>query len=187
VNPASGAVISSFAGPGSADALTGLTYDGTYLWSCSPPSIYKLSLPGGGIVSTIASPSPSASEGLVWISGHLWNCSSSNDAVYELDPATGSVISYFVPSGADGTLGLTYDGTYMWASFIGSMLIYRLIPGDPVPVQFFLAPSESPQDMAWDGQYLWLAEYETSAHLYQIDPGVVGLDSRSWAGIKSNF
>jgi hypothetical protein len=187
ISPADGAVISSFDAPGSGAALTGLCYDGTYLWSCRPPSIYKLSLPSGSVVSTIPSPSPSASEGLAWLPPNLRNANSSNDVIYELDPATGAILSYYTPTGADGTLGLCYDGTYLWASFMGSMLIYRMIPGDPVPVQFFLAPSESPQDICWDGQYLWMTEYLPSAHVYQIDPGVVGFESGSWGEIKTSF
>ncbi len=184
INPEDGAVLSSFSGPGSNDALTGLTWDGTYLWSCSPPSIYKLSLPGGSVVSTIPSPSIGSSEGLAWISSHLWNCSQSNNVVYELDPATGAILDYFIPSGANGTLGLVYDGAYLWVSFVGSNLIYRMIPGDPVPVQYFLSPSESTQDLAFDGQYLWVTEYEMDAHVYQIDPGVIGFAPATWGSLK---
>lgn len=187
IDPADGAVQDSIAGVGG-DALTGLTFDGTYLWSCSPPSIYKRSLPGGTVVATIPSPSTTASEGLAWIGSHLWNANSSNDVVYELDPATGTILSYFIPSSADGTLGLTYDGTYMWASFIGSSMIYAMIPGDPVPVSFFLAPTDNAQDMAWDGQYLWLTEYVANgAHVYQIDPGLIGLAPSSWGAVKASF
>jgi len=187
INPSDGAVISSFDAPGSGNSLTGLTYDGTYLWFCRPPSIYKLSLPDGSQVLTFPSPSPSNSEGLAWMPPYLMNSNSSSDVIYELDPSTGSVVDYFIPQGADGTLGLTYDGTYLWASFMGSLLIYRMIPGDPVPVQYFLSPSDNPQDLCWDGQYLWMTEYVASAHIYQIDPGVVGLDAGSWGSIKTSF
>jgi hypothetical protein len=187
ISPADGAIISSFDAPGSGASLTGLAYDGTYLWSCRPPSIYKLNLPGGSVASTIPSPSPSSSEGLAWLAPNLRNANSSSDVIYELDPATGAILSYFTPSGADGTLGLAYDGTYLWASFMNSMLIYRMIPGDPVPVQFFLAPSESPQDICWDGQYLWMTEYLPSARVYQIDPGWVGLQAGTWGEVKTSF
>ncbi len=186
ISPDDGAVLSSIPGIGGT-SLTGLTWDGTHLWSCSPPSIYKRSLPSGTVVGTIPSPSTSSSEGLCWIGSHLWNCNSGNNVIYELDPATGSILSYFIPSSAGGTLGLTYDGTYLWASFINSGMIYRMIPGDPIPVQFFLAPTEHAQDLAWDGQYLWLTEYvATGPHVYQIDPGVFGLARTTWGSIKTS-
>ena len=187
-DPADGTVLSSFAGHGSAE-LTGLSYDGTYLLSCSELTIYFRELPSGAVHDSIPAPNPTANEGLAWDGASIWSTNWNDDLVYELDPSNGNILSYFLPSGADGSTGIVWDGTYLWTSNQGGgNLIYQLIPGTPVPVNFWVAPCEVPQDLAWDGTYIWLTDYVSpTALVYQCDPGTSALAPATWAMIKAAF
>ncbi|MBN1433533.1 hypothetical protein JW921_02165 [Candidatus Fermentibacterales bacterium] len=188
IDPDDGTVLDFFIGYGDDDVLTGLTYDGTDLWSCSNQFIYKRSLPDGTVLDSIPAPNPTCNEGLAWDGSSIWSTNWNDDMVYELDPSNGDILSFFFPSGSDGATGLAWDGTYLWVSMQGSVLIYRMIPGDPTPVSFFLAPCDTPQDLAWDGEYLWVTEYVASgAMVYQIEPGEIGLSPATWGSIKTEF
>jgi len=191
IDPANGNVITTIPGFGNDASLTGLTYDGTYLRSCCHPMIYSRETDDGTVVDSIPAPGATVNEGLAWDGTSIWSTNWQDNLVYEIDPSTGDLLSYFFPqSGADydGLTGLTYDGFFLWISDQDSQLILKCVPGQPIPWEFFLAPCESPQDLAWDGTSLWVTEYEaTGAKVYQIDPGPGALVQATWASIKAEF
>jgi hypothetical protein len=171
--------------------LTGLTTDETDLYSCctgTPTAyIYRREIPSGTVLDSIPAPHRN-SEGLAWDGTYLWNTNYTTDSIYQLDPTTGEVLDKYYPNNPDGCTGLVYDGYFLWATFQGSQMIYKMIPGDPVPVAYCLAPCEIPQDLAWDGQYLWLTEYVADdAQIYKVDPGPLGFDSYTWGSLKASF
>lgn len=191
INPGTGAIEDSIAGHGNDVSLTGLTYDGTYLLSTCHPMIYSREVTGGAVVDSIPAPGASVNEGLAWDGTSIWSTNWQDNLVYELDPANGDILSFFfpqAPSDYDGLTGIAYDGFFLWISDQDSKVIMQCVPGDPIPWEFFLAPCDVPQDLAWDGTYLWVTEYEaTGAMVYQIDPGPGALVPATWGSIKTEF
>jgi streptogramin lyase len=190
INPANGAVITTIPGYGNDASLTGLAYDGTYLLSTCHPMIYFRETDDGAVVDSIPAPGATANEGLTWDGASLWSTNYNDNLVYEIDPETGDLLSYFFPQAADydGLTGLTYDGFFLWITDQNSQLILKCVPGQPIPWEFFMAPCETPQDLAWDGTTLWVTEYKaTGARVYQVDPGPGALTQATWAGIKAEF
>jgi streptogramin lyase len=187
IDPADGTVVDQIAGYGSG-VLTGLTTDGSNLWSCSPPWIYERALPSGDVLDSIPAAN-SNGEGLAWDdSDYLWHTTYTGDSVYKIDPTSGDYLDKFLPNGANGSTGLAWGGGFLWVSYQGSGMIYKMAPWDPVPWNYFLAPCEVVQDLAWDGEYLWTTEYEqTGAQVYKIDPGPLAFESRTWGGIKAGI
>jgi len=190
INPSTGAIQDSIVGYGEDTALTGLSYDGTYLLSNCDPWIYFRELSGGAVVDSIPGPA-TVNEGLAWDGSSIWSTNWSDNLVYELDPTNGDILSFFFPQAPadyDGLTGLAYDGFFLWISDQDSKTIMCCVPGDPIPWEFFLAPCDTPQDLAWDGTYLWVTEYESSgAMVYQLDPGPGALTPATWGFIKTEF
>lgn len=190
VDPATGNVLSTIPGHGNDVSLTGLSYDGTHLLSCCHPMIYFRETDDGAVVDSIPAPGTTCNEGLAWDGTSIWSTNWQDNLVYELDPENGDLLSWFYPQSTDydGLTGLVYDGFFLWISDQDSKLILQCVPGQPIPWEFFLAPCDSPQDLAWDGTSLWVTEYEaTGAKIYQIDPGPGALVPATWASIKAEF
>jgi len=190
IDPATGNVLTTLPGHGNDQSLTGLTYDGTYLRSCCHPMIYSWNLSTNAVVDSIPAPGSTANEGLAWDGSSIWSTNYNDNIIFEIDPDDGTLLSYFYPQSTDfdGLTGLAYDGFFLWVSDQDSQLIMKFVPGQPIPWEYFLAPCETPQDLAWDGSALWVTEYVASgAKVYQLDPGPGALDAATWAQIKAEF
>lgn len=190
IDPSSGAVVGEMVPPGDGTgALTGLTWNGTHLVvTVEPWMIYFMDISTGLAVDSIPAPSSSNNEGLCWDGNNLWSTNPNNNAVYKLDPATGTVLDYFQPYSPAGCTGLAFDGFNIYVSMQNTPLMYVHLPMVPQPVAYYMLPCETPQDLAWDGTYVWLTEYEeTGAQVYQLDPGTQHLAPATWAMVKSVF
>lgn len=109
----------------------------------------------------------------VWIAWHWFRYSlsrSQTELLLKVDPETGKVINqYALPSidcgnsccgtRNDGTHGLTWDGTQLW-----HMKDQTLSAIDPssgaVTASFRLNQLKRPSGLAWDGDALWIAEFD---------------------------
>lgn len=190
IDPTNGAVVDQITPPSAATgSLTGLAWDGTYLVAtCDPWMIYFIDVNTGLAVDSIPAPSGSNNEGLTWDGTCLWSTNYSNNTIYKLDPASGGVLDYFQPYSPAGCTGLAFDGFNLYVSMQNTPMVYVLLPMVPQPVSYYMLPCETPQDLAWDGQYIWLTEYEeTGAQVYQLDPGTQHLSPATWAMVKSVF
>lgn len=192
VDPADGAVVDQITPPGSGSgSLTGLTWDGEHLLCTlqAPPwRIYFIDTETGLAVDSIPTPSASNNEGLAWDGTYIWSTNYSNNVIYKLDPGTGDVLEYFQPYSPMGCTGLAFDGFNIYVSMQNTPMIYVLLPMVPQPVSYFMLSCETPQDIAWDGTYIWITEYEeTGAQIYQLDPGTQHLSPATWAKVKTVF
>ncbi|MBN2055807.1 hypothetical protein JW905_12840 [bacterium] len=87
-----------------------------------------------------------------------------------LDPMTGAEMGTFnLPLAPGSCLGLAWDGTYLWASSDNGQ-IYKVDRTSGATVFQFSAPMSYPDEMAWDGIYLYVKGPETGP-IYVIDPG----------------
>ncbi len=192
IDPDDGTVLTTIDGHGNDISLTGLTYDGSHLLSCCHPMIYFRETDDGTVVDSIPAPGASVNEGLAWDGSSVWSTNWQDNLIYEVDPANGDILSYFFPQEPpfdyEGLTGLAYDGFFLWVTDQETQMVMQMVPGDPYPWEMFTAPCETPQDLAWDGEYLWLTEYVASgAMVYQIDPGEGALTPATWGHIKSEF
>jgi hypothetical protein len=102
---------------------------------------------------------------------HLWMVwhwfrynlpTSETQLLLKVEPETGRVVGqYPAPAGTrnDGAHGLTWDGARLW-----HMKDQRLSAIDPstggVTARYKLAQLKRPSGLAWDGQALWIAEFD---------------------------
>lgn len=97
---------------------TGVTWDGTHLWSAGSDLdfIFKYDTTGN-IIDSLPSPSNSfGTQGLVFDGVNLWTLSEQLDKLFKLDINDGSIINqYDVPFNEDGW-GLAYNGEYLYAT-----------------------------------------------------------------------
>jgi hypothetical protein len=117
---------------------------------------------------------PQASQsywGMAYDGNHLWIAwhwfkyklsESQTQLLLKVEPETGKVVGEFpLPAGTrnDGTHGLTWDGTRLW-----HMKDSRLSAIDPstgrVIAQYSLDQIKRPSGLAWDGESLWIIEFD---------------------------
>lgn len=158
---------------------TGLAWDGTYLWCADGGTmrIYKLDPATGNILDSIPAPGTGTScEGLAWMNDTLWNTNWADTYIWWLDPATGTIWGQF-PAQSTGSTGLTWDwhDNVIWNSDQSSILIYKLDPVTGAVITSFASPDAQPQDLAFDGTYLWICGW-TSGEVYKMDIGYVGVE-----------
>lgn len=100
----------------------------------------------------------------IWVAWHWFKYNlftSQTQLLLKIEPETGKVIGeYPLPAGTpnDGTHGLTWDGTQLW-----HMKDRKLSSIDPhtgvVTAQYSLEQIKRASGLAWDGQALWIAEF----------------------------
>jgi hypothetical protein len=100
----------------------------------------------------------------IWVAWHWFRYklpTSQTQLLLKIEPETGKVIGeYPLPAGTanDGTHGLTWDGTQLW-----HMKDSKLSSIDPdsgaVTAQYSLEQIKRASGLAWDGQALWIAEF----------------------------
>ncbi len=101
----------------------------------------------------------------LWVAWHWFNYKrpvSQTQLLLKVEPETGKVVGeYPAPAGTrnDGTHSLTWDGVRLWHAKDN-----RLSSIDPstgrVTAQYALKQIKRPSGLAWDGQALWIAEFD---------------------------
>lgn len=141
---------------------TGLAWDGMYLWcgDHSPRRIFKINPANGQIIRQFTPPGSVSNEGLAWDGTYLWNTNWYNNQIWKLD-TLGTVITSFPAPGAPNaaSTGLTWDGTYLWNSDQLRDSVYQIDPANGSVVRREPAPDTVVQDLAFDGQKLWVVGY----------------------------
>ncbi len=161
--------------------VKGLAWDGNYLWVFEDVSgtdkFFKVDPNSGAILKTIISPENNYIGGMTYIDNHIWysqyyaSSTIGRDVLIKMD-TTGVTVDTIVSVG-EQPMGVAFDGQYIWcAEDTGygatRQEIYKYDPvagtntGDFIP-----NPDDSPRDMTWDGNYLWLIGYN-SRTIYQI-------------------
>ncbi len=162
-----------------------LAFDGTYLWvfedlpsSSHPDKFYKVNPANGAILKTINSPfndylgGMDFGNGSLWVSQYYSSSPASNNVIHQIDTTNGAILQTFSTLG-EQPMGVAFDGQYVWCAEdtgFGATRqeIYQYDPnGGTYTGTFIKNPDNSPRDMAWDGQYLWLVGYNNRL-LYQI-------------------
>lgn len=172
-----GAPVRGFRSPG--DYPEGLAWDGTHLWSnnFSNGTLYKVDPRDGSIVASYRGGDlPNQPEGLEWDGEFLWTCDWQSGVITKVRPtATGVevVANYPPPAAAGGTTGLGWDGSNLWLSTHGrdgaKSQLFKLDPQTLEVVQHLQLPVWWVEDLAWDGRYLWSADWLFSIG-FAIDP-----------------
>ncbi len=125
----------------------------------------------GDVVNSFSAPEGTQPNGLAWDGSNLWMSSYMKEGgIYKLDPMDGSVLDKCTPSAAkyNGYGGLTYDGTYLLEADSYGSGIYKLRTSDCSIVSTISSPDKHPNDLAWDGNYLWLHGYP-SLKIYKVN------------------
>lgn len=154
----------------------GLAWDGTSLWLTDTLDgrVYQLTTTGAVVSSfTWLLGDPQGPQGLAWDGTHLWNASAWQNKVWELS-TDGSQISV-LNAPRPWSTGLTWDGSSLWVSSWGDGTwgdgderIYNLATDGSIVSEFLLpATIWIPRDLAYDGEYLWLAS-QYDRKIYQL-------------------
>ncbi len=154
INPVSGAVVASFKTPfidKGYHESTGLTWGGGYFWHTYP----KLDEQNPAILAKMRI------EGTALLVEDSWKLT-------ELEPL------HDEPSGLAWENGEGRKG-YLWSADAGTGEIYKFAvrPGSIEKEGTISSPCGSPKDLAWDGEFLWVADKESDL-LYKIDPSETG-------------
>jgi PKD repeat protein len=115
--------------------------------------------------------------GLAWDGQYLWVADFTTEQLSQLDPHTGSVLKTLkTPRAYESPVALTWGGGALWVATLGEQQdkLYQIDPSTgqvlrslPVPAE--VSAAGTVDGLAWDGQYLWLAD-STEQKLYQIAP-----------------
>ncbi len=175
-----------------------LASDGTHLWvgDYITGLIYRVDPARPESTRAYASPGPHV-EGLTWDGTHLWSADWSTGLIYRL--AVGdtvlAVTRSFAAPGAGDPVGLAWDGEALWLTTWNPPILYRLDPAAGAvlveqPVKWdggSLYPAHAffPEDLAWDGEALWMTDWWTRK-VYRINPDTFELlDTRDAGGNRS--
>ncbi|MHA1278149.1 MAG: hypothetical protein ACTSQ8_13250 [Candidatus Helarchaeota archaeon] len=122
-----GTIISSIEVPITSQYMSGLAWDGSYLWAAQevPNALLRINPKTGTVLDnfTIAE-DPSGIcyyDGLIW--GVIWN----ENKIYAYDPTDGRIREVFNNPGASvGEYGITYNGTHFLHASWNSIELYAL-------------------------------------------------------------
>ncbi len=70
----------------------------------------------------------------------------------------------------DYSTGLAWDGAALWVSGAFDGMIYRFDPYTSTTLASLNGPTTKLRDLEWDGQFLWVASWESPRALYKLDP-----------------
>ena len=101
----------------------------------------------------------------LWIVWHWFRYdrpTSHTQLLLKIDPETGNVVAeYPAPAGSrpDGTHGLTWDGSRLWHAKGNRLSAIDPATGN-ILAEYYLSELKRPSGLAWDGQALWIAEFD---------------------------
>ncbi|MBN2172244.1 MAG: hypothetical protein JW819_13065 [Candidatus Krumholzibacteriota bacterium] len=193
LDPATGAVLAVI--PYAGSSPQGLAYDGQYLWQSdvSGDAIFKMDPTTGAVIEQYPAPGDDPQAlGLGWDGASLWLADSRGpEKIWELDTLCNPIQYYDAPG--TSPYGLAYGAGYIWVSdnnLAGGALIYQIDPADGAIVDSFVCPDAggSPNGIAHDGEFLWIA-VNTTDLIYQVDDGlgVTAVSGVTWSRLKSLF
>lgn len=154
---------------------SGITYDGTYLWSggYNAEYLYKHDLTGN-VMDSVLNPSLFS---LGYMGGDLdfdgtniLFFQEESDTLYKLDPNTGSVVSKFrIAPCSTNCYGVTFDGTYIWISNYSPQVLYKIDPATGTVLNSFpLTTSSNMLPIKWlNGKLYGLGVFP--GMIYELD------------------
>ena len=101
----------------------------------------------------------------LWIAWHWFRYNipaSQTQLLLKIDPDTGKVVDeYAAPAGTrtDGLHGLTWDGSKLWHVKDNKLSAIDSSTGH-ITAQYTLPYLKRPSGLAWDGQALWISEFD---------------------------
>ncbi len=162
--------VRGFPSPGSKPE--GLAWDGNNLWcnDFDDGGLYKLDVESGDVVVSYKGKGlPANPEGLAWDGQHLWTCDWHTGIIVKLreTPLGLEVLGTFQkPPNSGPTVGLEWDGASLWLACWPDVVqglefgqLYRLDPTTLAVQQKHTLPVYWIEDLAWDGRYLWSADW----------------------------
>jgi len=161
LNPANGAVLSSFSFPGVEPH--GLTWDGSYLYAIDNPTqtLYKLDTSGNTIDTVSIAALGDDPEGLTWDGQYFWITENQNDMIYQIDAGMLTLISdvAVISQSVGGIANFTLKGGPANANrnylLLGS--VSGTSPGLPLPGGYATLP------LNWDAFTGIVVDYLNSA------------------------
>lgn len=171
--------------PAPSSCVTGLAFDGNYLWGVDRKSdkIFQMDPSSGKVIKELASPGYFPT-GLAWDGQHLWmsdidfvstTAEIYSGKIYEICPETGKTFKSIYAPGASPR-GLAWDGKYLWVSDDEKDMLYRISPDDGTIIFSFKSPAKDPGGLAWDGEFLWVTD-RARDKIYRVHPekGIVAM------------
>ncbi|TES90319.1 MAG: T9SS type A sorting domain-containing protein [Candidatus Cloacimonadota bacterium] len=182
LDPADGSVLSQFLLP-FPSAVLGITFDGNDLWvvKWEPDHIIYQITTSGIPISSFPAPS-SYPRGIAWDGEYLWIGDAQSEVLYQVD-TLGTIIRTVSMTGViDWSMGMVWvpehTNGHLWVNdYYGNDINQLDVSGsNAVLIQDFPhpAPGNYLEGICYDGQYLWVADYNI-ARLWQIDDGVMGI------------
>ncbi len=146
-----------------------MAYDGTYLWVvdegvATSHKLYQIDK-NGTVISTIETPG-SASSGLTYNDGYLWNCNSFTKKLYRISVSE----AYFSQLPEFEFQYLTHDGTNLWADDISAGKIHKFDDQGEILGSIVL-PCSQIGGFVYSDSYLWIVGNSgfSFEKLYQVD------------------
>ena len=138
---------------------TGLTHDGTVIWSCDgiTDKIYKHN--ADLTVNTEYAAPGTYPTGLAYDGTVIWSCDSNTDKIYKHNADLTVNTEYAAPSTYPN--GLTYDGTVIWSCDRTTNKIYKHNADLTVNTEY-AAPGTNPSGLTHDGSVTWSCDLNTN-------------------------
>ncbi|MBD3287885.1 hypothetical protein GF337_03700 [candidate division KSB1 bacterium] len=137
---------------------TGLTYDGSSLWSVDRKTdmLYRIDPKSGEVLSSLPAPGYSPT-GLAYDGSYLWCIDDKEKLLYRIDPETGvavRIIEAYTSSPRD----ICWDGKLLWVVDNRLDLVLSIDPEDGMMITKFDSPAKDPDGITFDGKYLWITD-----------------------------
>ena len=149
-------------------SMSGLGWDGTYLWSQGAGAVDKVYQyqTDGTDLSNFDTPG-SAAYGLTYYNGYLWSIDNIDKKLYKLDTSGNVIAQWDLPTGIGLVAGLTWDGTHFWCTDRTNSLIRQLL----FPSGDYVAMSIDPTGVPW---YAWITGNDIKVNLLDARPSTPG-------------
>ena len=144
---------------------SGLTWDGTNIWSCDADSdkIYKHN--ADMTVNTEYAAPSIYPTGLTWDGTNIWSCDASTYKIYKHNADMTVNTTYDSPGSYPR--GLAWDGTNIWSCDVGTEKIYKHNTDMTINTSYD-SPSTEPRGLTWDGTNIWSCD-TASDKIYKHD------------------
>jgi transglutaminase-like putative cysteine protease/glutamine cyclotransferase len=177
---ATGDAVKQFPAP--ASCPTGLTFDGTYLWSADrkTDSLYKIDPADGSVVASFQAPGYQI-EGLTAEAECLWVLNVEDGVALRWNTRNEiAEKTIYIP--CRRPQGLAWDGKYLWVADYGEDRLFQISTEDGTTIYDIPSPSKNPYGLTFDGKYLWVSDrYDDMIYMVHPESGnvILAFDSPS--------